>query len=168
MFNVYDNFLEKNEFKKIKEEILSPFFPWYKNDFIAYENKEHPENEIYNMQFTHTFYKNYSPQSNLTHILDPIIKKINPLSIIRIKANLGIAREKIFLSGYHTDVNNDKITTAVFYINSNNGKTIFENGQEVESIENRFISFNSSVKHSGTSCTDSKYRCVINFNYIEE
>ena len=57
--------------------------------------------------------------------------------------------------------------TAIFYINSNNGFTLFESdNQKVESIENRLVIFDSFERHSGTNCTDEKYRAVINFNFI--
>ena len=57
-------------------------------------------------------------------------------------------------------------TTAIFYVNSNNGYTEFENGAIVESEENRMVVFPAEMKHRGTSCTDKKIRVVINFNYL--
>jgi Rps23 Pro-64 3,4-dihydroxylase Tpa1-like proline 4-hydroxylase len=67
--------------------------------------------------------------------------------------------------GQDTEFNN---TTAIFYLNNNNGYTIFEDGSKVDSVENRLVVFNSNVMHSGVSQTDSKVRCVINLNYISE
>ena len=58
-------------------------------------------------------------------------------------------------------------TTAIFYLNSNNGYTEFEDGTKVESVANRFVSFPSTLKHRGTSCTDENVRVVINFNYFK-
>ena len=56
-------------------------------------------------------------------------------------------------------------TTAIYYVNTNNGYTEFEDGSRVESIENRLVTFPSYMKHTGTTCTDQKRRIVINFNY---
>ena len=56
-------------------------------------------------------------------------------------------------------------TTSIFYVNTNNGYTKFEDGTKVESVANRMITFPSNMKHTGTSCTDEKKRIVINFNY---
>ena len=41
-----------------------------------------------------------------------------------------------------------------------------EDGTKVESIGNRLVTFDSHIKHSGTSCTDQKYRLVLNMNYF--
>ena len=61
------------------------------------------------------------------------------------------------------------IYTAIFYINSNNGYTIFKDTKEkVKSVPNRLLKFDTRMKHSGVSSTDEKRRVVINFNYIEK
>ena len=53
------------------------------------------------------------------------------------------------------------------YFNTTNGKTYFENFNPVECIENRLVSFDSNIKHSSSSCTDSLRRVVLNINYYE-
>lgn len=163
MYKIIDDFLKKSDFLKIKESLLSNEFPWYYTKVldrtpVSMEAKE------YNFQFTHTFYKDSKPISNAVFLLDPIINRISPDNILRIKANLNIKTEKIVEHGHHVDFN--ECTTAIFYVNSNNGKTIFQNGSVVESLENRLLVFNSNLMHSGTTCTDENVRCVINFNYI--
>ena len=163
MYKIIDDFLNKSDFLKIKESLLSDEFPWYYTKVldrtpVSMEAKE------YNFQFTHTFYKDSKPISNGIFLLDPIINAISPNNILRIKANLNINTEKIIEHGHHIDF--DDCTTAIFYVNSNNGKTIFQNGSVVESLENRLLIFNSNLLHSGTTCTDENVRCVINFNYI--
>ena len=65
----------------------------------------------------------------------------------------------------HTDVpSNFKSKTAVYYVNSNDGYTKFE-GNKIESVANRMIVFDSRINHTGTTCTNTKRRLVINFNY---
>ena len=59
-------------------------------------------------------------------------------------------------------------TTAIFYINTNNGYTEFEDGTRVESVANRIVNFPANLKHRGTRCTDQKIRIVINFNYFKK
>ena len=66
----------------------------------------------------------------------------------------------------HTDFDYE-CTTAVFYINSNNGLTVFENGKQNKSIENSLVEFNSLLTHTGTTSTDTKVRCLINLNYFK-
>ena len=58
-------------------------------------------------------------------------------------------------------------TTAIYYLNSNNGSTVFkDSGDKVESVANRLIVFDGSIEHAGTSCTDDSRRVVLNINYI--
>ena len=57
-------------------------------------------------------------------------------------------------------------STSIFYVNTNNGYTKFEDGTKVESVANRMVTFPANMKHTGTSCTDEKIRVVINFNYF--
>jgi hypothetical protein len=99
----------------------------------------------------------------------PILQRIQPASIIRIKANLLTKESTIVEHGLHTDIPDLKIPckTAIFYINTNNGYTIFEDGTKINSLENRLVIFDSNIPHSGSSCTDAKVRCVINLNYYE-
>ena len=56
-------------------------------------------------------------------------------------------------------------TVSIFYVNTNDGFTVFEDGTKVESVANRMLTFPTNMKHSGTACTDQKYRIIINFNY---
>ena len=58
---------------------------------------------------------------------------------------------------------------AVIYVNTNNGYTEFKDGEEVrkvESVANRMVFFDAELSHRGVSSTDSRYRCVINFNWF--
>ena len=57
-------------------------------------------------------------------------------------------------------------TSAIFYLNTNNGYTKFEDGTIISSIENRLVTFPSTMLHTGTSCTDTKYRLVLNLVYV--
>ena len=57
--------------------------------------------------------------------------------------------------------------TGIFYVNDNNGYTKFKNGEISTSEKNKFIEFNSTNSHTGSSCTDENIRIIINFNYIK-
>ena len=93
-------------------------------------------------------------------------------SMWRIKANLRTRISKNIENEFHCDMGHiseekqKQWTTSIFYINTNNGYTEFEDGTKVESVANRMITFPTNLKHRGTSCTDEKLRVVINFNYF--
>lgn len=167
-YKVFDNFLEEEVFDKIKNTFISPNFPWYFSDTIDYADES---DNIEKFQFTHVLYNEYQPNSSYFSVLKPLIEKINPSSILRIKLNLLVKTEEIKINNYHADYDFDiretKARTAVYYLNTNNGKTIFEDGTEVESIENRLLIFNPNLQHTGTSCTNQKSRVVINLNYYQ-
>jgi len=58
-------------------------------------------------------------------------------------------------------------TTSIFHVNTNNGYTEFEDGTRVESVANRMVTFPTTMKYRNTSCSDSKTRITINFNYFD-
>ena len=163
--NVFDNFLSADDFLKIKNTLMDDSFPWFLNDYVLL--KSNP-NDLDNFQFVHNFYIDDVVWSNYFDILSPILKKIDPLTILRIKANLIPKNIKNIEHGMHFDIKDPKVTTAVFYVNDNNGYTLFKDDEKIYSKENRIAIFPSNTLHSGSACTDEKVRIVININYIEK
>tara|TARA_R100000322_G_scaffold149186_1_gene106048 strand:- start:328 stop:840 length:513 start_codon:yes stop_codon:yes gene_type:complete len=170
MFKVVDNFLNKDEFKNIKETIQHPLFTWYYYPAINYEEGKEDliEKDLNQYQFTHTFYENNRPNSPYFDNLQTLLNKLNCKSLVRIKANLNPYSSKLAESGYHIDFDYKNLKTAVYYINTNNGYTKFKkNNKKIKSLENRIVKFDSSLEHLGTNTTDSKRRIVLNINYFE-
>lgn len=164
---VIDNFLPDEQFVELQNLLTSNWFPWYKLDYKINPNtKLEHHNEKYNMQLIHTFYNNHRPWSEFLQYLDCINQIINPLALVKIKANLSMPTEQNVKYALHQDFANDKITTGIFYINTNNGYTYFDDNTQIDSIENRMVMFNSKTMHAGTTCTDEKYRIVLNLNFI--
>ena len=162
---VIENFLLESDFQKIKNAITDNSFPWYRGPVIANPN-EIMTSEKFNLQFAHVFYWNHAPCSEKIKILSPLIDKIAPKAITKIKANLLVRTTKKIIHGFHQDEHFD-CNTAVFYINSNNGETMFKNGRKIKSRENTFVTFPSQMLHSGTTNTcDKPYRIVLNLNYF--
>jgi len=176
-YKVYDNFLDKQDFLNLKNTMLSPDFSWFYNETTITTYKENPafyrddksfaKNNDY--QFTHIFYINHQVNSPFFHLVFPLIQKINPKAIIRIKANLTNKTDRSMVYGFHVDQDNapSNLKTAVYYINTTNGPTLFEDGTEIESLENRLVVFDTNLPHSAVSQTDEKARIVINFNFYE-
>ena len=164
---IEDNFLKQEEFDKIQKLMGEPSpFPWFYADRIVFED------DVDKFQFIHAFYDNHMPMSPFSNELDSIINIIQPFSIVKIRAKLLTRTPEIVESTFHVDIplseeNLKQWTTSIFYINTNNGYTKFEDGTIVESVANRMLSFPANMKHCGTSCTDERRRVVINFNYFE-
>ena len=158
---IEDNFLEKKDFKVIENLICSDEFPWFFNKKVL---KKFSEDNILNYQFTHNFFKNHMISSNAYNILLPLIDKIKPKAIIRIKANLNVASKDLIKYDIHKDQEFD-CKGAIYYVNTNNGYTLFQN-EKVQSKENRIVFFKANSFHGGTNCTDVENRILINFNYL--
>ena len=175
---IYDNCLPLNIFEVMKEIMLSGEFPWFYNDTILYGGKfESPldgydnDNTVY--QFTHSFFK---PDdyiwSSWTEVILPILNVLPPRAWIRVKANLGTIQTKHLVGGWHCDMrdNTNKpyadCFNSILYMNTNNGYTLMETGDKIESIENRLVIFPSSVLHTGITQTDTKVRVLLNFNFF--
>ena len=164
-YQVIDNFLDDATFLHIQNEIYGQNFPWFQSDHVIFPPID--ATDTWSWQLTHMFYYAGAPQTSKFSILEPILIKLNPSAIMRIKGNLVPRADKIIEHGFHTDISHFKGKTAVYYINSNNGFTVFDDGSKIESLANRMVIFDSTIKHTGTSCTDARNRCVINFNYYE-
>ncbi len=162
---VYKNFIDQVRFDDLVAIMSSPQFAWYYNPVLDKEDLD--PNVKQNFQFTHTFFNFNRVQSEYFDLLTPIFIKIKPIALVRVKANLLLNTDKIVEHGMHVDFKNPKVTTGIFYINTNNGYTKFEDGKKIKSIQNQYIEFDSQLKHTGTSCTDAEKRLVINFNYIK-
>ena len=160
---VYDNFLPHDQFLRIQELLLSPSFVWFFADNIDY----HDEPLQGKFQFVHPFYGYKGVESHNFVDMTPLIDKLDCRYLLKGKANLNVKGDGNAIGQFHTDVNLDAVTkTAVFYINTNNGGTEFENGDIVRSIENRVVIFDSKIKHRGISCTNEKRRVLLNWNWI--
>ena len=162
---IIDNFLDKESFKHLQSFLLGYDFAWHYNDFVDFRNEKTDS-----FMFTHTFYRWNEPCSAYYNLLEPIIDKLDAYNLVRIKANLLTRATKPKTNVYHVDEpfkysSSSKWTTAIFYMNTNNGYTKFENGTKVNSVANRLITFPMDMAHTGTYCTDEKTRVVINFNY---
>jgi hypothetical protein len=158
---IIKNVLKNNKSLEIKNTLTYNEFPWFISKGIVFENKD-------DYQFVHLFYdKHVINSSFFNSLITPILEILNPVSIIRIKANLLIKSKKIIEHDMHVDIENNHSKTAIYYVNTNNGYTKFENNKKILSEENKLVIFNSNVKHCGTTCTNDDYRIVINFNYFE-
>jgi hypothetical protein len=165
MIEVIDKFLDQKYMEQIQNILIdSAEFPWYYNSSVVHQEKTS------NYQFIHMFYNNMIVQSHYYELLLPCIEKLNVLSLIRIKSNLIPRTATHIEHGYHVDTLATETVhkTAVLYVNTNDGYTVFRNGERVQSIANRLVVFDSNIEHSGSTCTDENIRVVINFNYVKK
>ena len=159
-FKIIDNYLNKDDHLSLKTIMESNNFPWFFNNFKIKKG----ENKLFSYQFVHIFYINDNINSDYFERLEPLLKKINYKSLIRIKANLNPISNELIKFDEHTD-QEFKCKSAIYYVNNNNGFTIIDN-KKIESKKNRIVFFDSQIKHYGTNSTNCNNRMVINFNYF--
>ena len=166
---VFDNFLSNEEFESLNQGIKE--VTWTYAERVASPNDEQVScEEKYDWQMIHVFYDHPFHISQHVNILQPIIDKIHPVMMYRAKLNLNPVTDKIIEHGYHSDYGHEEygknFMSAVFYLNTNDGYTKFENGETVTSVENRLVTFPSIMKHTGSTCTDVRARMVLNLIFI--
>lgn len=160
---VYDNYLDKFDFDGLYNTIINKpnnNFSWYLMNGVV---DDYEKNKF---QFNHVFHDGIQINSPHFNLLIPLLVKIKVKKILRIKINLQPRTNKKIVHRWHTDLR-EECKTGIFYLNTCNGYTEFKKPKKkVKSLANRFVEFNSNIEHRGTTCTDKKYRLVLNFNYI--
>ena len=169
---VVDNFLPIFEFNPIKNQIESIDFPWYW--------QEHSHGNIIEGKFVgddvpqliHGFVEDGNTISHYYYFFksSSCFSKLNVERIDKFKVNCNYKTSDKNTGWFHTDYDDDrkhKMMTSILYINTNNGGTKFEDGTFVNSVSNRMVTFDCSLKHAPVSCTDNNRRIVVNINYTK-
>jgi|TARA_R110000803_G_scaffold210467_1_gene282374 hypothetical protein len=175
---VHDNWLNPVYFNVLKEYILSTEFAWYKGEVVEDVGQVAPikTQPIFEKrdQFFHAFINDKGENnSGGVALIHKIGWFLNAKKIIRAKLNYGSKTNEPQLGGWHVDYdykvnpNDSDYKIAILYINTNNGYTLLENGQEILSVENRVVIFDNSVLHTDCSQTDIQGRIVLNIVYCE-
>ena len=162
-YKVIDNFLPKDNFNLIKETIFGNNFNWFYHSEINYKGVHSPDMLFY---FTHLFYHHNQPSSMFFDLINKnLISFLDVKSLIRIKGNLYPNQHTKKENGFHTDYDFSH-KGAIFYLNTNNGRTILNDKTKIDSVENRILFFDPSLSHDSENCTDQKVRVNININYF--
>jgi len=169
---INDRFLDPYEYDHLRTAIEADTFPWYygrKTNHIAQMfDPDLIEKEKYNWHMFNLMYSNGVPMTPEYDLILGLINKIKPRAIIRVKANMTPVADAVREFEMHNDINDDKkgeSKTSIYYINDNDGFSLFEDGSKIESVGNRLVTFPESMMHCGTTSTDER-RIVINLNYF--
>lgn len=190
---IIDNFLDSVKLDKLKDYFITNQnnLIWYYHNNINYQNLKEEPLILTNPSKVETKKNDgfvIMPNRNETLVSKEIQKLIeqikehavNKLGIkvrntIRIKINLNKPQTldlKDINEGIHVDNLSEHITL-IYYINTNDGYTIFyENDKKtikdkIDCIENRLVAFNGLTPHVGVPSTKID-KCLINFNLIEQ
>ena len=164
---IIDALLSPEALQAILEAVQSDAFPWERSEILRgqFPGLE-PED---NVQFVHGFYawRNRSLyRSAFLPVIAPVLNWFGPIRLIKAKLNRTPGRSRHIEYGLHVDTRHRNALTAIYYLNDNNGYTLFEDGTRVASVANRLVIFNAALRHTGASCTDRPARLVLNLNLI--
>ena len=152
---------------------MSPRCQWRFVDFIAHKDRRDNDKDGY---FVHsfkdldpdTFKERFQESPNLS-ILSALMKKIkenvSDQNILRIRSSLYPRRSSQNPDPMHLDYDFPH-KVCIYYVNTNNGYTMFENGEKVSSVENRLLIFDGLEKHCSVVQTDTAARFIININIL--
>ena len=170
---VIENFLKDEDFQQIQKFFLSPRSQWRFIDFVVSKEQDSQKKDGY---FVHsfrdihplTFQERFTVSPNidvLSKIIEEIKKKLNFKQILRIRSSLFPRREYQEPDAFHVDYKFEH-KVCIFYINTNNGYTLFKSGEKIDSVENRLLIFDGLKEHSTVVQTDTSARYIINFNLL--
>lgn len=159
---IIDNYLPEKIMLDLENFLLSNNFPYYyvENIVLGFEKSD-------SFMFVHHLIENQQESSTVGNsITDMIMNNVPHKNILRSKINFYLNTNHLQLHDFHLDNPNDKdIKIAIFYINTNDGFTEFEDKSIVNSVRNRLVLFSGNLKHRSTNTTNKKYRINININY---
>jgi hypothetical protein len=170
-YKIIDNALNTNDFDILKDFVLGANFSWYFEENVvdpgwAIEPLTQDQKD-WNFFSAHALFRDSTivTSPDFWNIIQPILEILKPKALIRAKVNAYTRTPKIVHHAEHMDQDYDH-TSALLYLNTNNGLTVLENGTEIKSIANRLLLFNGSKPHHSTTCTDATRRVNLNFNYF--
>ena len=174
-YEVIDNFLEEEYFNSLvalfmeEEKETRRKLPWFFEPNIAYSKKHKKwkpkEKDDKSFFMTHVLYTRNVPISNFFNDILPLLDKIGPLSLLRVRANLYPNTETLHEHGMHEDYEFSH-SAALLSLNTCDGYTKLKDGTKIDSVANRILFFDAGEKHCSTTTTNTFARFNININYI--
>ncbi|NNE57728.1 MAG: hypothetical protein HKN36_06435 [Hellea sp.] len=164
MVEIFKDFLPDFHFKDIDRLFMTEILPWFFQDTVVTGHKH--------FMFSHVFMNDgnvVNPRlfEPVRGMIPELLKKTKFIGVTRIRAVLYTNQGREIIHPTHTDIPldsefSDKFKTAVYHVNSCNGKTVIGD-QEIISQANQMILFDN-IPHYGTTQTDTDIRVVLNFN----
>ena len=158
---IKDNFLDDMHLIQLDEIVDNKYFAWY---------LQKEQNTGYNdgCWLSHLIYNEDEPSSVVYNSVIGIFNNyLKYICLCRIVVNLLLKQDNPSISVFHTDFNVKKMTTAIFYLNTNNGYTEFKDGSKIDCVRNRLVMFPATIPHRAIGQTDETKRIVFNFNFIK-
>lgn len=162
---VIDNLLDRQTFLEVQKFVMSSDVSWRFASGSVYHDDG-------NIQFFHPLYMAPNKTEQFDKICMPIMQKLDGfVTLLRAKMNMSLKKDQVLKKGMHVDVEDAKqyykiMKTSIFYFNTTDGPTYFQNGNKVECVENRLVTFPMGTMHCGSYATNAERRIVLNLNWF--
>tara|TARA_Y200000002_G_scaffold201885_1_gene166572 strand:- start:227 stop:781 length:555 start_codon:yes stop_codon:yes gene_type:complete len=178
-FEIIDNFLTKEEWKKQFDLVFSTDFKWIygKKNFdespfksIIFQHWFHGDENLtvrhYDSRFISPAEKPNTAQPYWDIMCQPILDKFDVKRIMNIRTNLYTHwHETNNEAGTHLDHQIDEdYLTLIYYINGSDGATWFEGQGNIEKIPNRMVIADGKIPHRCVYQTNVKAQIATNIN----
>ena len=165
---IINNFLDERDFTPIENTFTNS--PGLSDIAWFYSTKVGTNTDVDNLNhsyFIHTLYDHHASRSDLLNVIQPLLKKLKVKSLLRAKVNLFPRTEQVYKFDIHKDYGFEA-NAAILYLNTCNGGTFLEDKENpfTQSVRNRLLKFKTNETHQSTSCTNRKFRMLINVNYF--
>jgi hypothetical protein len=166
---IIENFLPIEIHQKYLELLISNTFPYYYIDGVSHTDGT--EDDFFFFHNLHGNPHNFTSDGGeivsryFNRLIMPILGRL-PFTfnnLLRARINLFTRKQEPIMSNFHRDLE-DKHTVALYYLNSNNGETVFKTGEKVPSVANQMLIFDGHMDHAVIPQTDEKVRVNINLN----
>ena len=163
---IIKDYLTEENYQLIFDGVYSKNFPWHRDKIISPSQLDefpllcHPR---HNFQFTHIMYAKKKSSKHIA-VIKPFLERLEATNIRFIKLNYNYPTDEVIEHCYHVDIL-EPYKVGVYYLNTTDGYTKFRNGCKVSGEKNKFVTFDSSEYHTGTSCTTPEGRIVLNVIY---
>jgi hypothetical protein len=173
--DIVDNFLSSyhaDSYTKLFQDGTNTFPLYYFDDLNGKSYRG-------NYYFVHTFIDGFKPSrfaDEYFFVFVPLLSKLNLTTsnnrqynlerLWRLKVNLYPRTHRRVHHQPHRDYEpNTGLRTCLYYINDNNGFTIFDRKRKIRSKKNTAVFFDGSNYHHSTTPTDCNWRASINIDY---
>ena len=161
--DIIDDFLTDYQANSLIKTFGESKFPWFFVDGLNYKQRKG------NYYFNHSIIYAYEVESpQWVSLFESLVNRIGISfrNVYRLKVNLYPHTPFRVHHASHTDYDPDiGLKTCLYYVNTNNGMTVFDGKRKIKSKRNRALLFDGSTKHHSTTPSDSNWRCSINIDY---
>ncbi len=157
MIEVIDDFLNQNDFNKLKDIAFKSDF--YYAPFVSSKNATD------GYYFERNIFSKCRIMSPIFSLIEPVLDKLNVKALVRAKINMYPRNDHLIEFGQHADTD-FKCNTFILSLNTCDGFTRIGKDKTEPTKENTGMYFLSTTPHKGTNCTDQNVRVNININYF--